>query len=148
MFARFSLFAIVTALGAIGFSWAQTDPACSSSNGNIVIKVPTTSTSFPTGVTCEEIATAFKFSLLALESANAGVDCSKLVAGSMLCIPLTCSVYKVQGGDNCALIATKNGISLEEFQLSNPQIDDLCNNLTVGENVCVPKPSKSPASSA
>ncbi|KAJ3988821.1 hypothetical protein F5890DRAFT_258000 [Lentinula detonsa] len=132
MFARFSLFAIVTALGAIGFSWAQTDPA-TCSNGNIVITVPTTSTSFPTGVTCQEIATVFKISLSELESANAGVDCSNLVAGSMLCIPLTCSVYKVQAGDTCALIATKNGISLAAFQLSNPQIDDLCNNLTVGE---------------
>ncbi|KAJ3733794.1 hypothetical protein DFJ43DRAFT_194894 [Lentinula guzmanii] len=145
MFARFSLFAIVTALGAIGFSWAQTDPACSSSNGNIVIKVPTTSTSFPTGVTCQEIATAFKISLLELESANAGVDCQNLAAGSVLCVPgTTCSQYKVQAGDTCALIVTKNGIrSLAALQLSNPQIDDSCNNLTVGENVCVPKPASS-----
>ncbi|KAJ3994133.1 hypothetical protein F5050DRAFT_1713933 [Lentinula boryana] len=123
MFARFSLFAIVTALGAIGFSWAQTAEC---SKGNIAVE-------FPTGMSCQEIATAYQISLKDLESANTGVDCENLSSGGVLCIPVTCNGYKVQGGDTCTSIEDKNGITPLAFQLSNPEIDALCNNLTPGE---------------
>jgi LysM repeat protein len=43
--------------------------------------------------------------------------------------------YTVVAGDYCWLIATNNGMNLEQFLNKNPGLD--CNNLWVGVNVCL-----------
>jgi hypothetical protein len=45
--------------------------------------------------------------------------------------------YLVQPNDQCALLATKNGITLSDFYFLNPDIDANCTNLWANSSCCI-----------
>ncbi|KAH7415920.1 hypothetical protein KP509_14G066600 [Ceratopteris richardii] len=57
-----------------------------------------------------------------------------------------CTTYTVKSGDTCYAISHDRGISLSDFDGWNPGID--CNNLQIGQKVCVSEASGSPSSNA
>eukprot|EP00250_Pteridium_aquilinum_P007445 c17157_g1_i2 orf=111-1199(-) len=52
-----------------------------------------------------------------------------------------CTTYTVKSGDTCYAISQAHGISLSDFMSWNAGIN--CNNLQIGQSVCVSKPSSS-----
>ncbi|KAH6555329.1 hypothetical protein KP509_14G066100 [Ceratopteris richardii] len=57
----------------------------------------------------------------------------------------SCTTYTVKSGDTCYAISQANGISLSNFQSWNSGIN--CNNLQIGQKVCISQPSGSSSSS-
>ncbi|KAE8353839.1 hypothetical protein BDV28DRAFT_132335 [Aspergillus coremiiformis] len=45
--------------------------------------------------------------------------------------------YTIQEGDDCALVSMAHAISLTDFYFLNPEIDQECSNLELGETYCV-----------
>ncbi|KAI5072306.1 hypothetical protein GOP47_0012412 [Adiantum capillus-veneris] len=58
--------------------------------------------------------------------------------GSLLVVA-DCTTYIVKSGDTCYAISQAHGISLSDFQSWNAGIS--CNNLQIGQSVCMSKPS-------
>ncbi|KAH6558836.1 hypothetical protein KP509_1Z043100 [Ceratopteris richardii] len=56
------------------------------------------------------------------------------IAGCSL-VSAACTTYTVKSGDTCYAISQRRGISLSDFQSWNPGIN--CNNLQIGQVVCV-----------
>ncbi|KAE9394530.1 hypothetical protein BT96DRAFT_978474 [Gymnopus androsaceus JB14] len=164
MFARSSLFALVTALGAImgarvlaqsscqatytvvsgdacvpiaakfngpwmrtviTFSWGRSSVSLSLLKGAL-LSIPVIS-----GDNCQTIAAEFGTTYAAL------LNCK---SREVLCIPAaTCSAqYTVKSGDVCISIANQFGITTAELEAANSEIDPLCDNLQVGEVLCIP----------
>ncbi|KAH7415912.1 hypothetical protein KP509_14G065800 [Ceratopteris richardii] len=115
-----------------------------------------------TGDTCYDISQANGVSLEDFLSWNPRINCNNLQTGQEVCIsqpresppsppsgppPIgSCIVYSVKTGDSCYDISQASGISLEEFLRWNPGID--CDNLQVGQEVCISEPPESPPPSA
>ncbi|KAF9068410.1 hypothetical protein BDP27DRAFT_823732 [Rhodocollybia butyracea] len=138
MFARLSLLAAITTLGAIMGSnvLAQTSSSCQTIH--TVVQ----------GDNCQALAATFNITDAALLAANPSVDstCSNLFVGEQLCIPPaptppSCqATYTVVSGDNCVAIAAKFNVSDASLLAANPQVDEFCDNLNVGEQLCIPEP--------
>jgi len=131
MFARLSLFAIVTALSA-ALVTAQT--SCQATDTVV------------SGDNCVAIAARFNVSDAALLAANPVLDanCDNLFVGQQLCIPFPptgCSAqYTVLSGNTCTQIAAQFGTTFAALVAANPALNAQCSNLAVGEVLCIPEP--------
>ncbi|KIK57055.1 carbohydrate-binding module family 50 protein [Collybiopsis luxurians FD-317 M1] len=132
MFARLSLFAMVTALGAILGANVLAQTSCEATYTVV------------SGDNCVAIASKFNVTYDALVAANPAVDaqCDNLFVGQKLCIPPPCTKqYTVQSGDVCISIANQFNITAAQLEAANPDIDPLCDNLQPGEILCIPAAS-------
>ncbi|KAF5383492.1 hypothetical protein D9757_006090 [Collybiopsis confluens] len=133
MFARRSLFAMVTALGAIMAA-------------KVLAQTCQATYTVVSGDNCVAIAAKFNVTDAALLAANPAVDanCDNLFIGQQLCIPLppaNCkSQYTVVAGDNCVAIAAEFSVSDAALLAANPAVNAQCSNLSVGELLCIPLP--------
>ncbi|KAJ3787270.1 hypothetical protein GGU10DRAFT_374114 [Lentinula aff. detonsa] len=144
MFARLSLFAMVTALGVIGANSFAVPRA------NIYSRATCQATyTVVAGDTCNKIASEFGVTTPALEAANPTIDanCDNLFIGEILCIPgtppppppPTCvAEYTVKAGDVCNSIANQFDITVAQLEAANPEIDPLCDNLQINQILCIP----------
>ncbi|KAE9394533.1 hypothetical protein BT96DRAFT_1022498 [Gymnopus androsaceus JB14] len=132
MLARLSFFALVTALGAIMGARVLAQISCQATYSVV------------SGDNCATISAKFNVSDISLITANPGVNinCDNLFVGQQLCIPFpspTCSAdYTIKSGDVCISIANQFGITAAVLEAANTQIDPLCDNLQVGEILCIP----------
>jgi len=97
-----------------------------------------------TGDYCDLISAAQNASTYQIAVANYQTindACSNLQIGQAIClgnVGQDCqSVYTVQGGDSCDAVSLKFGINSTMLQTNNPQIDEACDNIYVGEVLCV-----------
>ncbi|KAI1066831.1 hypothetical protein LB506_012125 [Fusarium annulatum] len=83
------------------------------------------------GDTCDSIALSQGVSAATMYYINANIfNCSKITAGTDLCLPLTCtSIYQVRKGDNCLHIALNAGILKSKLISFNSQLNSNCTNL-------------------
>jgi len=93
---------------------------------------------------CDSISAAQNVSTYQLAVVNYGIinqDCSNLYPGEQLCLGHTgedCTdTYVVEACDTCEDISNKTGVPLDQLYVNNPQIDDDCSNIYVGEVLCV-----------
>lgn len=104
------------------------------------------------GDTCYAISQARGISLSDFESWNVGINCNNLQIGQTVCVSKpttsssTCTTYTIKSGDTCYAISQAHGISLSDFQSWNAGIN--CNNLQIGQIVCISNPSSSSTPSA
>ncbi|KAH7415918.1 hypothetical protein KP509_14G066400 [Ceratopteris richardii] len=119
-------------------------------NGCTLASAACTTYTVKSGDTCYAISQDNGISLSNFESWNPGIDCNDLQIGQVVCISQptsssptsgSCTTYTVQSGDTCYAISQANGISLSDFESWNPGID--CNNLQIGQVVCISEPSGS-----
>ncbi|KAL7745917.1 hypothetical protein RI367_008775 [Sorochytrium milnesiophthora] len=120
------------AVSAALLNLAHADPVCVSS---VNVKA---------GDNCWAIANANGLTLSKLQSYNPNIDCNMLQVGQSLCLEaheanvpfVQCtSKYAVKGGDSCWAIANSNGMSVDQLQGLNPDMD--CNALQIGQGVCL-----------
>jgi LysM repeat protein len=141
MFALVHLAAWAMALGSMSYTsfnvLAQTSNATCASNYTV-----------QQGDFCSTIAAQFNITVADLEGANSQInsDCTNLAIGEVLCIPAAAAcpsnvTYVVQSGDVCIDIANKFNVTLAALDASNPEIDANCDNLAVGERLCIPAAS-------
>ncbi|KAJ3814756.1 hypothetical protein F5876DRAFT_72651 [Lentinula aff. lateritia] len=97
------------------------------------------------GDICQTIAAQFNITISDLEAANPSINsgCTNLAIGEVLCIPGAAScpsgvTYVVKDGDVCINIADMFNITLAALDASNPEIDANCDNLSIGERLCIP----------
>ncbi|EIN04727.1 hypothetical protein PUNSTDRAFT_122751 [Punctularia strigosozonata HHB-11173 SS5] len=128
--ARFSALVAFVALGAAVGVTAQ-EPNCAR---NYTVQL---------GDTCNSIAAAQNVPTLQLEEVNADkidADCSNLALGEPLCLGIIgqdCNVtHVVASGDTCSSIAGAAGIKFSLLLTNNPNIDDNCDNIGIGEVLC------------
>ncbi|KAG8911284.1 hypothetical protein FRC00_006768, partial [Tulasnella sp. 408] len=95
---------------------------------------------------CDKISAAHNVSSYQLAVSNYQTindGCTNLVPGQVICLGLTgadcAETYSVQSGDYCDLIASNHGVNSTLLMANNPQIDDNCWNLYVGEVLCTSK---------
>ncbi|KAH8731852.1 hypothetical protein GQ44DRAFT_735576 [Phaeosphaeriaceae sp. PMI808] len=67
-------------------------------------------------------------------------DCTNLQLGASICLPSTCSIYKVQSGDTCDSIALARNTTFQQLVAWNPTINSYCTNLIAGFNICLSPP--------
>jgi hypothetical protein len=96
------------------------------------------------GDTCDSIGAANNastYQLLTIWSPTVDSECSNLKVGAQLCLGYAgedCSnTYVVQSGDTCGQVAQNHGLNSTILNLNNPQLDDQCSNLYIGEVICV-----------
>ncbi|CCM05677.1 uncharacterized protein FIBRA_07908 [Fibroporia radiculosa] len=96
------------------------------------------------GDDCNSISAAHNSSTYQLATVNSGTvnsDCSNLVPGESLCLGWVgsdCSnTYVVDLGDDCDTIASTFNINTTLLYENNPNIDSSCDNIYVGEVLCV-----------
>ncbi|KAJ3908900.1 hypothetical protein F5879DRAFT_935644 [Lentinula edodes] len=98
------------------------------------------------GDICQTIAAQFNITISDLEAANPSINsgCTNLAIGEVrLCIPGAAScpsgvTYVVKDGDVCIDIADMFNITVAALDASNPEIDANCDNLSIGERLCIP----------
>jgi len=94
---------------------------------------------------CDSISAAQKVSTFQLSALNPKIDeeCSNLFVGQKLCLGLEgqdCTATQVvQPHDTCSEIQQAAGVDATVFHANNPQIDDNCSNLYIGEVLCISK---------
>ncbi|ESK91741.1 carbohydrate-binding module family 50 protein [Moniliophthora roreri MCA 2997] len=94
------------------------------------------------GDSCDAIAQRNSVSIYNLQLINPPNTCSGLIAGQAICVdsPLVnCSaVYTVDGSEGgCFNIAQAQGISLSALLDLNPNVNEQCTNIYVGEVLCI-----------
>ncbi|PAV17678.1 carbohydrate-binding module family 50 [Pyrrhoderma noxium] len=96
------------------------------------------------GDICDSISAANNASTYQLAAVNSGVidsTCSNLSPDSSICLGTEgedCSTtYVVQSGDTCDDISSVFGINSTLLWTNNPNIDDECSNIYIGEVLCV-----------
>jgi len=96
------------------------------------------------GDTCDGISRSVSVSTYQLAMLNPAIDdaCSNLDIGEALCLGLTdgsdCeTTYTVAGGDTCDAVTAQFAINSTYLYMNNPQIDAACDNIYVGEVLCV-----------
>ncbi|KAJ4245208.1 hypothetical protein NW762_014078 [Fusarium torreyae] len=99
------------------------------------------------GDSCDSIALAQGVSAATMYYINSNIfDCTKIDAGTKLCLPLTCTkIYKVQEADTCLDIALNANILKDQLLSFNSQLDWNCSNLHDavpywGSTLCVSTP--------
>ncbi|KAJ4474446.1 hypothetical protein J3R30DRAFT_3509162 [Lentinula aciculospora] len=96
------------------------------------------------GDTCDSISAAQNVSTYQLATVNSGVidsTCSNLQVGTSLCLGYEgedcTTTYAVVAQDTCDSIYSTYGINSTLLYGNNPQIDPSCDNIYVGEVLCV-----------
>jgi len=95
------------------------------------------------GDTCDSISAAHNASTYQLAVVNPAIDsgCSNLEIGQVLCLGTLgadCTkTYTVVAGDVCESVVGAYGIDLPLLYANNPILDVACDNLYIGEVVCV-----------
>ncbi|OCH85664.1 hypothetical protein OBBRIDRAFT_762658 [Obba rivulosa] len=103
------------------------------------------------GDICDGISAAHNVSTYQLAVANPSIDsaCNNLQSGQSLCLGYEgedCSTtHVVKLGDTCDDIAQTYGFNATVLNNLNPQLDAQCDNLYVGEVVCVSNTASVPA---
>ena len=98
------------------------------------------------GDTCDSLAVKYNVSSAAIFSGNPDIlDCYNMVKGVKLCMPLPCTVYKLQKEDTCPDVRYHTGISTRVIRWLNPWIKRDCSNIqsateTLGRVLCVSPP--------
>ncbi|EYB90847.1 hypothetical protein Y032_0213g2287 [Ancylostoma ceylanicum] len=99
------------------------------------------------GDTCYSISVAYKTNVTELGELNGGtLDCNNLLIGRRLCVwsgandrplsHLNCTeVHSIVSGDTCWSLTQAYGITVDELQLLNPQMN--CSSLQIGSDICV-----------
>ncbi|KAF2855741.1 carbohydrate-binding module family 50 protein, partial [Plenodomus tracheiphilus IPT5] len=102
------------------------------------------------GDTCDSIAKSKLVSSTSFYALNPMLlDCSKIPAGTKLCLPLSCEkLYQVKQGDSCPEVAVENRISWQDIVLWNDLIDPYCSNIdqtnpNFGKTICISPPGGS-----
>jgi len=95
------------------------------------------------GDICDSISAANHVSTYQLAVVNDGIidaECSNLVPGNSICLGWQgsdCSdTYVVKLGDDCDEVSYTYGLNSTIFYANNPQLNEECTNLYVGEVVC------------
>ncbi|KAK7689485.1 hypothetical protein QCA50_007277 [Cerrena zonata] len=93
---------------------------------------------------CDTISAANNVSTYQLAVVNNGkIDktCSNLQIGDQICLGATGSDCKnthvVKAGDSCEAVAQTYSVNATMFNVNNPQLTPECDNLYIGEVVCV-----------
>ncbi|OCF34652.1 hypothetical protein I317_01134 [Kwoniella heveanensis CBS 569] len=96
------------------------------------------------GDTCDSISRKYGVSTYQLALVNDAViaeNCDNLEPDQVVCLGIEgqdCTkVYTVVADDTCAYLQETYGISNETLWSNNPQIDAACDNIYVGEVLCV-----------
>ncbi|KAJ7654787.1 hypothetical protein B0H17DRAFT_1163488 [Mycena rosella] len=96
------------------------------------------------GDICDSISAANNVSTYQLKTINAGyidAGCGNLIPGDDICIGYAaedCSTtYVVVPDDTCEAITAAHGIADEILRTNNPQINAECDNIYIGEVLCV-----------
>ncbi|KAF9462510.1 hypothetical protein BDZ94DRAFT_720549 [Collybia nuda] len=96
------------------------------------------------GDICDSISAANNVSTYQLSAINVGVidsTCSNLMPGNTICLGYAgedCSTtYTVVADDSCEMIADNHRVNTTILHLNNPQIDQDCSNVYIGEVLCV-----------
>ncbi|RAL03508.1 LysM peptidoglycan-binding domain-containing protein [Aspergillus ibericus CBS 121593] len=98
------------------------------------------------GDTCDSIALSHSISAATMFYTNPNIlNCSSILPGTPLCLPLQCDVYTVQPGDTCTTIALKFYSRTQNIISYNSQLSWDCSNLHSpdpywGSTVCVSVP--------
>ena len=95
------------------------------------------------GDICYNIAQNNGLDVNGLLALNLGLDCSNLQIGNQICVSsggssvtATCTkTYTVVAGDICWNIASNNGLTVDQLTSYNPGLN--CDNLQIGQNLCV-----------
>ena len=115
------------------------------------------------GDTCWGISNRYGLTVSQLNALNPNVNCANLQIGQTICVqgvqansvvnpivapvapinPIvqpsipsgTCVPYTVVAGDTCLIVATRYGLTLDQFLALNPNVN--CNNLQIGSSLCV-----------
>ncbi|KAF9472656.1 hypothetical protein BDN70DRAFT_446300 [Pholiota conissans] len=96
---------------------------------------------------CDKISQAQNVSTYQLAVLNSNAinsACSNLLPGQTLCLADNAdedcnTTYVVLKDDTCDGIAAKNGLNTTILSLNNPQINDGCSNIYLGEVLCTSK---------
>ncbi|KAH8096835.1 hypothetical protein BXZ70DRAFT_1072347 [Cristinia sonorae] len=93
---------------------------------------------------CDQISAANNASTYQLAVTNIGKineDCKNLQPGQDICLGFVgqdcTNTYVVKAGDTCTGVAAKHGLNTTLFNHNNPQLHAECDNLYIGEVVCV-----------
>ncbi|KGB78511.2 hypothetical protein CNBG_4349 [Cryptococcus deuterogattii R265] len=96
------------------------------------------------GDTCDSISRQYgvsTYQLALVNDATIDENCDNLAPDESVCLGIEgqdCTkVYTVVANDTCAWIQEMYGISNETLYANNPQIDAECENIYVGEVLCV-----------
>ncbi|KAI6023406.1 hypothetical protein EDC04DRAFT_2869562 [Pisolithus marmoratus] len=95
------------------------------------------------GDTCDSISAAQQASTYQVAVVNYGnidPDCDNLMPGETICLGFAgedCqTTYVVQLGDTCDDISAAYGVNTTILYMNNPQINEDCSNIYVGEVLC------------
>ncbi|WVO18003.1 hypothetical protein L204_105701 [Cryptococcus depauperatus] len=96
------------------------------------------------GDTCDSISRQYgvsTYQLALVNDATIDENCENLQPGTTICLGIQehdCTkVYTVVANDTCNWVQQMYGISNETLWANNPQIDATCDNIYVGEVLCV-----------
>lgn len=96
------------------------------------------------GDICDSISAAQQVSTYQLAVINAGIidaTCSNLVPGNTICLGYQdqdcTTTYVVKANDTCDQITSAQGTNSTMLWANNPQIDSVCDNIYIGEVLCV-----------
>jgi hypothetical protein len=95
------------------------------------------------GDICDSISAANDVSTYQLAVVNVGIideACDNLVIGQSYCLGWQgqdcTTTYVVKQNDDCDIISSAAGINTTILYENNPQIDDYCSNIYIGEVLC------------
>ncbi|KAJ3576826.1 hypothetical protein NP233_g155 [Leucocoprinus birnbaumii] len=107
------------------------------------------------GDICDSISAANKVSTYQLAVVNHGIvddSCSNLMPGDSICLGWPgedcTNTYVVQDNDTCDGINAAHGLNSTILYLNNPQINEACDNIYIGEVLCVANNVQVPAAPA
>ncbi|XP_006457467.1 hypothetical protein AGABI2DRAFT_196156 [Agaricus bisporus var. bisporus H97] len=108
------------------------------------------------GDICDSISSSQQSSTYQLAVSNQGAidsSCSNLMPGQQICLATTAAedctdVYVVQPDDTCDGISSMKNLNSTILRLNNPQINEACDNIYVGEVMCVGSSVKVPPAPA
>ncbi|KAG5827303.1 hypothetical protein H9Q74_002592 [Fusarium xylarioides] len=98
------------------------------------------------GDTCDSLAIKYSVSSAAIFIGNPGImNCTDMVEGVSICMPLQCKTYKLQENDSCMSVAYFTGLQQDDIRLLNPWVHELCGNLqsatiVLGRVICTTPP--------
>lgn len=95
------------------------------------------------GDICDSISAANNVSTYQLAVVNMGIideACDNLVVGMSYCLGWQgqdcTTTYVVKANDDCDIVSTAAGINTTILYENNPQIDEYCSNIYIGEVLC------------